>query len=103
MSKLAHPEMSTSKEIFRGGHILNTVWKELTNSLLYDCRSFVTKYVMLSAASCSAVSNFSPKVNTQDFLQVFQCSRMGKMEDNLTSADPLSYITNGSRVRPGCT
>ena len=31
------------------------------------------------------------------FLQVFQGSGIGKMEDNLTSADPLSYTTNGSR------
>ena len=31
-------------------------------------------------------------------LQVFQGCRIGKMEDNLTSADPLSYTTNGSRV-----
>ena len=38
------------------------------------------------------------KVNIQDFLQVFQGSGIGKMEDNLTSADPLSYTTNGSRV-----
>ena len=37
-------------------------------------------------------------VNIQDFLQVFQGSGIGKMEDNLTSADPLSYTTNGSRV-----
>ena len=37
------------------------------------------------------------KVNIQDFLQVFQVSGIGKMEDNLTSADPLSYTTNGSR------
>ena len=29
------------------------------------------------------------KVNDQDFLQVFQGSGMGKIEDNLTSADPL--------------
>ena len=32
----------------------------------------------------------------QDFLQVFPGSGIGKMEDNLTSADPLSYTTNGS-------
>ena len=38
------------------------------------------------------------KVNKQDFLQVFQGSGIGKIEDNLTSADPLSYITNESRV-----
>ena len=38
------------------------------------------------------------KVNIQDFLQVFQGSGIGKMEDNLTSADSLSYTTNGSRV-----
>ena len=38
------------------------------------------------------------KINKQDFLQVFQGSRIGKMEDNLTSADPLSYTTNGSGV-----
>ena len=30
-------------------------------------------------------------VNIQDFLQVFQVSGIGKIEDNLTSADPLSY------------
>ena len=36
-------------------------------------------------------------VNIQDFSQVFQGSGIGKMEDNLTSADPLSYTTNGSR------
>ena len=40
----------------------------------------------------------SCKVNIQDFLQVFQGSGIGKMEDNLTSADPLSYTTNGSQV-----
>ena len=35
----------------------------------------------------------------QDLFQVFQGSGIGKMEDNLTSADPLSYYTtNGSRV-----
>ena len=33
----------------------------------------------------------------QDFLQVSQGGGIGKMEDNLTSADPLSYTTNGSR------
>ena len=37
------------------------------------------------------------KVNKQDFLQVFQGSGIGKIEDNLTSADLLSYTTNGSR------
>ena len=37
------------------------------------------------------------KVNIQDFLQVFQGSGIEKMEDNLTSADPLSYTTNGSQ------
>ena len=36
------------------------------------------------------------RVNIQDFLQVFQGSRIGKILDNLTSADPLSYTTNGS-------
>ena len=36
-------------------------------------------------------------VNIQDFLQVFQGSGIGTMEDNLTRADSLSYITNGSR------
>ena len=36
------------------------------------------------------------KVNKQDFLQVFQGSGIGKMGDQLTSADPLSYTTNGS-------
>ena len=35
------------------------------------------------------------KVNKQDFLQVFEGSEIGKMGDNLTSADPLSYTTNG--------
>ena len=30
------------------------------------------------------------QVNIQDFLQVFQDSGIGKMEDNFTSADPLS-------------
>ena len=34
-------------------------------------------------------------------LQVFKGSGIGKMEDNLTSADPLSYSTNGSEVDPG--
>ena len=38
-------------------------------------------------------------VNIQDLLQVFQESGIGKMEDNLTSADPLSYSTNRSRER----
>ena len=33
------------------------------------------------------------KVNKHDFLQVFQVSGIGKIEDNLTSADPLSYTT----------
>ena len=32
------------------------------------------------------------KVNIQDFLQVFQGSEIGKMEDNLTSADPLIQL-----------
>ena len=41
------------------------------------------------------------KVNKQDFLQVIQGSAIGKMEDNLTSADPLSYTSNGSRVDLG--
>ena len=40
---------------------------------------------------------YGNQVNKQDFLQVFQGSRIEKMEDNLTSADPLSYTTNGSR------
>ena len=38
------------------------------------------------------------RVNKQDFFQVFQSSGIGKMEDNLTSADPLSFTTNGARV-----
>ena len=33
------------------------------------------------------------KVNKQDFLQVFQVSGIGKIEDNLRSANPLSYTT----------
>ena len=41
------------------------------------------------------------EVNIQDFLQVFQGSGIGKMEDNLTSADPLSYTTNGSGIDLG--
>ena len=32
-------------------------------------------------------------LNKQDFLQVFQGSGIGKIEDNLTSDDPLSYTT----------
>ena len=39
--------------------------------------------------------------NKQDFLQVFQGSGIGKMEDNLTSADSLSYTTNGFGVDLG--
>ena len=38
------------------------------------------------------------KVDKQDFLQVFQGSGIGKIEDNLMSADPLSYATHGSQV-----
>ena len=41
------------------------------------------------------------RVNIQDFLLVFQGSGIGKMEDNLTSADPLSYTTNESGVDLG--
>ena len=41
------------------------------------------------------------KVNKQNFLQVFQGNGIGNMEDNLTSADPLSYATIGSRVDQG--
>ena len=37
----------------------------------------------------------------QDFLQVFQGCGIGKMEDNLTSADPPSYTANGSRIDQG--
>ena len=37
------------------------------------------------------------KVNKKDFFQVFQGSGIGKIEDNLTNADPLSYTTNGSQ------
>ena len=33
------------------------------------------------------------QVNKQDFLQVFQGSGIGKIEDNIRSADPLSYTT----------
>ena len=40
-------------------------------------------------------------VNKQDLLQVFKGARIGKIGDNLTSADPLSYTTNGSGVDPG--
>ena len=39
------------------------------------------------------------KVNIQDFLQVFQGSGIGKIEDNLMSADPLSYTT--TEIIPG--
>ena len=40
------------------------------------------------------------EVNIQDFLQVFQSSGIGEVEDNLTtSADPLSYATNGPGVQ----
>ena len=41
------------------------------------------------------------KVKIQDFLQVFQGGGKEKMEDNSTSADPLSYTTNASRVDQG--
>ena len=42
------------------------------------------------------------KGNKQDFLQVFQGSGIGEIEDNLTSADPPSYTTNESIPRrPG--
>ena len=42
------------------------------------------------------------KVNKQDFLQVFQGNGIGKIEYNLTSADPLSYTTTIMiPVRPG--
>ena len=34
------------------------------------------------------------QVNKQDFLQVFQGSGLGKIEDNLTSADPLTILYN---------
>ena len=34
-----------------------------------------------------------PEVNKQDFLQVFQSSGIGKIEDNITSADQPSYTT----------
>ena len=44
--------------------------------------------------ACSVEFTWTDKVNIQDFLQVFQGSRIGKMEDNFTSAD-LSYTTNG--------
>ena len=37
------------------------------------------------------------EINKEDFLQVFQGSGIGKIEYNLTSADPLYYTTNGSR------
>ena len=41
-------------------------------------------------------------VNKQDFLQVFQGSGIGKLEDSLTSADPLSYTTTIMMLgRPG--
>ena len=40
-------------------------------------------------------------VNKRDFLQVFQGSGIGKIEDYLTSADLLSYATNGSEVDQG--
>ena len=33
------------------------------------------------------------RINKQDFFQVFQGSGIGNIEDNLTSADPLSYTT----------
>ena len=34
------------------------------------------------------IVHLTAKVDKQDFLQVFQGSGMGKMEDNLTSVDP---------------
>ena len=40
-------------------------------------------------------------VNKQDFLQVFQGSEIEKIEDNLTSVDPLSYTTTMIPGRPG--
>ena len=39
------------------------------------------------------------KVNKQDFLQVFQGSGIGKIEDNLRSADPLSYTIVSCRAQ----
>ena len=41
------------------------------------------------------------KVNKQDFFQVFQGSGIGKMEDNLTSANPFFLYNNGSLVDLG--
>ena len=50
-----------------------------------------------SKSACSlACSKGEVKVNKQDFLQVLNGSGIEKMEDNLTSADQLSYTTNAN-------
>ena len=49
------------------------------------------------------MEDFAPlgkKVNKQDFLQVFQGSGIGKIEDKLRSADPLSYRGDLEKFRP---
>ena len=43
----------------------------------------------------------NPHAGSNQFKQFFQGSGKGKVEDNLTSANPLSYTTNGSRVDLG--
>ena len=49
--------------------------------------------LLISSPNCN-------KTKLTEFLQVFQgsCSWIEKMEDNLTSVDPLSYWNNGSRL-----
>ena len=45
-------------------------------------------------ATLEQLESYKNSVNIQDVLQVFQGSGIGKMEDNLTSADPPSFTTN---------
>ena len=67
--------------------------------LLQDSWSLQSPGLPTSVESCILSTT---KVKKQDFLQVFQGSGIGKIGDNLTSADPLSYtITIMIPGRPG--
>ena len=68
-----------------------------TTCILRECFLKVVDHFFHCGLVRTHLYKLEGKDDKQDFFQVFQGSRIGKTEDNLTSADPLSYRTNGSR------
>ena len=53
----------------------------------------------ITTIRCVSWNHALKEVIIQDFLQVSQGSGIGKMGDNLTSADPLSYTVDQEHLQ----